>query len=36
MNDIREMYKAAPGLVGTVGALLGVALVMGVLTLLFV
>lgn len=36
MNSIRDMYRAAPGLVGTVGALLGVALVLGLGTLLLV
>lgn len=32
MNDIREMYHAAPGLVITVGALLAIALLLGVTT----
>jgi len=34
MNDIREMYRAAPGLVVTVGALLAVAALLGLTALL--
>ena len=36
MNDIREMYRAAPGLVATVGSLLAVAIVFGVAALILV
>lgn len=34
MNDIREMYKAAPGLVVSVGSMLAVS-VIGLTTLFF-
>ena len=34
MNDIREMYRAAPGLVVTVGSLLAVAALLGLAALL--
>ena len=34
MNDIREMYRAAPGLVVTVGSLLAVAALLGLTALL--
>ena len=34
MNDIREMYRAAPGLVITVGSLLAVAALLGLAALL--
>ena len=36
MNDIREMYRAAPGLVVTVGSLLAVAVVLGIAALIWV
>jgi hypothetical protein len=35
MNDIRQMFRAAPGMVITVGSLLAVAAVLGV-TALFI
>jgi hypothetical protein len=34
MNDIREMYRAAPGLVVTVGTLLAVAAMLGLAAVL--
>jgi hypothetical protein len=34
MNDIRQMFRAAPGMVITVGALLAVAAVLGVTALI--
>jgi hypothetical protein len=36
MNDIREMYEAAPSLVRTVGAMLTVCIVLGVAALFIV
>ncbi len=35
MNDIRQMFRAAPGMVITVSSLLGIAAVLGV-TALFI
>lgn len=34
MNDIREMYRAAPGLVVSVGSMLAVAALLGLTALL--
>ena len=34
MNDIREMFRAAPGMVITVGSLLAVAALLGVAALI--
>ena len=34
MNDIRQMFRAAPGLVITVGSMLAVAAVLGLTALL--
>jgi hypothetical protein len=34
MNDIREMFRAAPGMVITVGSLLAVAALLGVTALI--
>lgn len=34
MNDIREMYRAAPGLVASVGSMLAVAALLGLTALL--
>ena len=34
MNDIRQLYRAAPGLVITVGSMLAVAAVLGITALL--
>lgn len=34
MNDIRQMYRAAPGMVITVGSLLAVAALLGVTALI--
>ena len=36
MNDIRDMFRAAPGLVITVGSMLAVAAVLGVAALFVV
>ena len=36
MNDIRDMFRAAPGLVITVGSMLAVAVVLGVAALFVV
>ena len=36
VNDIREMYRAVPGLVVTVGVLLGVVALLGLSTLVLV
>jgi len=36
MNDIREMYEAAPGLVRTVGVMLAVCIVLGLTAVVIV
>lgn len=36
MNDIREMYQAAPDLVRTVGAMLAIGIVLGVAAIFLV